>query len=59
MGTTMTAAELQSTFKFTTDTPYVALTGKLWGVYCEDVGETDRVITAPHCTSKLYELVID
>ena len=22
------------------DTPYLALTGELWGVYCEDFGET-------------------
>ena len=29
------------------DTSYRALAGDLWGVFCEDFGETDRVITAP------------
>ena len=38
-GTAMTGAELKSDFKFTTDSPYLALTGELWGVYCEDFGE--------------------
>ena len=44
----MTAVERKSEFKLTTD-PYLALTGELWCVYCEDLGSTDRVITAPHC----------
>ena len=35
----MAAAERKSHFKLTTDTPYLALTGELWGVYCEDLGE--------------------
>ena len=35
----MTEAEYQSGFKLTKDTPYLALTGELWGVYCEDLGE--------------------
>ena len=26
-------------FRITTDTPYLALTGELWSVYCEDLGE--------------------
>ena len=39
MGTTMTAAERQSDLKLTTDIPYLALTGELWGVYCEDLGQ--------------------
>ena len=37
-GTAMTAAERKSHFKLTTHTPYLALTGKLWGVYYEDFG---------------------
>ena len=32
-GTAMTAIERKSDLKLTTDTPYLALTGKLWGVY--------------------------
>ena len=35
----MTAAERKSDFKLTTDTPSLALEGKLWGVYCENLGE--------------------
>ena len=31
------------------DTPYLALTGELRGVYCEYVGEMDCVMTVPHC----------
>ena len=34
----MTAAEHKTDFKLT-DNPYLALTGELWGVYCEDFGE--------------------
>ena len=29
----MTAAESESDFKLTTDTPYLTLMGELWGVY--------------------------
>ena len=35
----MTAAEHVSDFNLTTDTPHLALTGELWGVYCEDFVE--------------------
>ena len=35
----MTAAERKSDFKLTIDTPYLALTGELLGVYCVDLGE--------------------
>ena len=42
----MTATERKSVSEPKTDTPYLALTGELWGVYYE---QTDRVITAPHC----------
>ena len=42
-------AQLKSNIKLTKVTPYLALTGELWGVFCEDLGEYDRVLTAPHC----------
>ena len=29
----------ESDIRITTGTPYLALTGELWGVYCEDFGE--------------------
>ena len=45
----MTGAKLKSDFKLTTATPYLALMGELWGVYCEDFEKIDRVITALHC----------
>ena len=35
----MAAAEYRSDFKLTTDTPYLALMGELWGVCCKDIGE--------------------
>ena len=35
----ITAAEHESDFKLTMDIPYLTLTGKLWGVYWEDIGE--------------------
>ena len=35
----MTNAEHKSEFVFTKDTPYLALTGELWGVYHEIFGE--------------------
>ena len=35
----MTAAEPASDLKLATDTPYLALKGKLWGVCCEEIGE--------------------
>ena len=37
----MTAAKLKSDFKLTTDTPYLALAGELWGVYHKDLGENE------------------
>ena len=36
----MTAAPHKSYFELTKDTPYLALTGEVWGVCCEDFGET-------------------
>ena len=35
----MTVAKSESDFRITTDTPYLALTRKLWGVYGEDLRE--------------------
>ena len=35
----MTATECKSDFKLTTDTPYHALMGELWGVYYENFEE--------------------
>ena len=35
----MTLAESESDTRITTDTPYLALTGELWAVYCKDMGE--------------------
>ena len=33
-------AESESDFRITVDTPYLTLTGELWGVvFCEDFGE--------------------
>ena len=31
--------ESESDFRITTDTPYLALAGKLWDVYCKDLEE--------------------
>ena len=41
--------EHQSAAEYTKNTPYIALTGELWGVFCEHFDMTDRVITAQHC----------
>ena len=38
--TLVTETEHKSEFVFTTDTPYLALTGELWGVYFEKFGES-------------------
>ena len=37
--TAITVAESESDIRITTDTPYLALTGELWGVYCEWVSD--------------------
>ena len=47
--TAITLVENESDIRITTDNPYIALTDELWSVYCEDFGEIDPVITAPHC----------
>ena len=51
MDTSMTAPEPKSDFKLTTDTPYLTLTGELWGVYCDDLGENYNGIIALHMKS--------
>ena len=38
----ITVAESESDVRITTNTPYLALTGELWGVCCEDFGENWR-----------------
>ena len=37
--TAITVAESESDIRITTDTQYLVLTGELWDVYCEDLGE--------------------
>ena len=37
--TAMTESEYKWEFKATKETPYLALMGKLWGVFCDDLGE--------------------
>ena len=45
-----TQAEYQSDAGSTKDTPYLALTGELWGVFCKYFFyKIDRIITALHC----------
>ena len=46
----MTVTERKSDFKLTTDTPYLALTGELWGAYYENFEEN-----WPYC---ILELII-
>ena len=38
-GMTMPEAKHASEFIFTKYTPYLAFKGKLWGVFCDDLGE--------------------
>ena len=47
----MAMAERKSNIRLTKDTPYLALTGELWGVICEDFGEnwTRYNGTTLHC----------
>ena len=35
----MIVAESESDIRITRDTPYLTLISKLWGIYCEDLGE--------------------
>ena len=45
----ITTAGHKSDFQFTKDTPYLALTGEIWGVYCEYFEKNDHVIMASRC----------
>ena len=66
----MTTTEHKSDFKLTTDTPYLALTGEVWGVYYEnfeenwphyngtalyhDITHTNTMATAEHETDLAF-----
>ena len=43
-------AEYEPDAGSTKDTPYLAVTGELWGVFREYFENIVRVITAPYCT---------
>ena len=45
----LTEAEYKLERQITNHTPYLAITGELWGVFCEDSVKIERVITTPHC----------
>ena len=49
--TVLTVAESESDIRIIKDTPYRALTGELWDVYCENLGENWPRIMVPHCIS--------
>ena len=44
-----TQAEYQSDAGSTKETPYLCLTGELWGVFVNIFEKIDRILTAPHC----------
>ena len=44
----MTMAERKSNIRLTKNTPYLALTGELCDVFCEDFGENWPRYKAPH-----------
>ena len=52
----MAAPGYEQDLKLTTGTPFLALTGELCGVCCEEIGveKTGRVITAPYYIRILY-----
>ena len=54
--TAVTEVEYKSEFGSTKYTPYLALTGDLWGVFCEVFEKIDRLITAPHCIFSLWDV---
>ena len=43
----VTDVDNESGFIFTKYTPYLAIAGELWGVYCENFFLIDRVVTTP------------
>ena len=49
----MAAVEHKSDIELTKHTPYLALMGELWGVFCEDLGEN-----WPHCNGTALYIVI-
>ena len=50
----MTAAEHKSDFDLTKDTPYLALMGELWHIYCEDVDQIHHGTTLTALFSSLW-----
>ena len=44
--TTRSEFKYELEFEHTKDTPYLALTGELWGVFCEDFGKKEYHGTA-------------
>ena len=55
----MTATERKSGFNITTDTPYLALRGELWGAYWEDLGENWPRLNGTAVYFKLKEYASD
>ena len=51
---TMTELKYASEIEFTKDTPYLALTGELRGVFCDDFGEN-----WPRCNGTALQIQID
>ena len=49
-----TEAEYQSDAGSTKDTPYLTLTGNLWGVFVNICEKIDHFIAAPHCSQWEY-----
>ena len=57
----MTEAEYESEFEYTKYTPYLILTGELWGVSCEEFGENwprfnGTVLYYLYCLSGVLQL---
>ena len=51
----MTMAEYKSNIRLTKNTPYLTLTGELWGVFYDDFGKIDQVIMALHCITMQHQ----
>ena len=49
--------DLVHEFHLTKDTPYLNLTGKIWGAYREYFGKIDHVITAPDCKFNMFSFL--
>ena len=50
----MIVAERESDIRITTDTPYLALMGELWGVYCEINGKKWTAPTGAQSSNVLH-----